>query len=92
MTTILNFVKQLDKLLHILMCFGLTLALALVLPPQYAVVIVLLLGAAKEIYDYRYPLTHTADVMDFVADVVGIAAASACVLLAPVLLAYLGGL
>lgn len=64
-----------DKLLHALGCYALTLTLALVWPLPYAALAVLAGGALKEAYDYRRPLTHTADMMDFVADIIGLAAA-----------------
>jgi len=60
-----------DKLLHILAGAGITLALSLVLPMWVAFALACCAGIGKEIYDYFYPATHTADGMDFVATVGG---------------------
>lgn len=89
MNNILTFFKQLDKLLHILVSYALTLTFALAIPLSYAVGATLLIGVAKEIYDKLHPAAHTADVMDFAADAIGIAAATAVFLLAPTVVAYL---
>lgn len=96
MTTILTFLKQLDKLVHLLGCFGLTMTLGYLLTPSQGLplavavsaFIVTLIGALKEAYDKQHPLTHTADIMDFLADVIGVSGAC-LVLLAPLILALL---
>ena len=91
MNTIPTFLKQLDKLLHLAISFALTMTLGYLLLPfglpnaiGVAAIAVLAIGAGKEVYDKQHPLTHTADVMDFVADVIGVACAA---LLAPAMYA-----
>lgn len=71
---------ELDKIAHALICYGAVLTFALVMPLWIAVAATLVAGAAKEVYDYKTPLTHTADWNDFWADCVG-AALAAVVLL-----------
>lgn len=40
-------------------------------PPEYAVISVSLIGAAKEIYDHYHPLLHTCDIYDWLATTLG---------------------
>ena len=75
MDFILTFIKQSDKQMHMLGCYALTLTLALFTLPLYAAAIAFAIGFAKELYDYRHPLTHTADSADLLADTIGITAA-----------------
>lgn len=92
MQTSLTFLKQLDKQLHMAVCFGLTMALgylllmplSLLVAVALAALVVLAVGFGKEVYDKQHPLTHTADWLDFLADAIGVAAAS-LVLLAPMI-------
>lgn len=59
-----------DKQMHIVAGF----IIAAVLTPFigfYAVAIVAIIAALKEIYDYLHPESHTADVWDWVATVLG---------------------
>jgi hypothetical protein len=77
----MNFFTQRDKQLHALGCFGLTIVLSTVMPLSCAVQAVILIGIGKEVYDLQHPLSHTADVMDILADVIGIYAGAAFVLL-----------
>ena len=89
----MNFYRQQDKQLHMVGCFALTIVFSLALqyltpcPHQvlYAWVTTLAIGGLKELYDYCHPLTHTADEMDFLADVIGASAAAALLLLAGLL-------
>jgi len=60
-----------DKLIHAAAGAVITLLAALVLPMWMAFMIACGAGIGKEIYDYFYPATHTADGMDFVATVGG---------------------
>ena len=65
-----------DKLQHALGCAILTAAICSIpnqLAPLIAGPVVALIGLGKEIYDYLYPESHTADWKDLVADCVGIA-------------------
>ena len=71
---------ELDKIAHALACYGAVLTLALVMPLWVAVVATLVAGAAKEVYDYKNPLTHTADWNDFWADCIGVGIAVVVVL------------
>jgi VanZ family protein len=89
MSKLFTFLKQLDKQLHILGSFSLTVTLGYLLIPfglltaiAFAAAIVLLIGVGKEVYDYKHPLSHTADPLDFLADVIGVVVAT-LVLLAP---------
>jgi len=96
MNTILTFLKQLDKQLHMLGCFALMMMLGYWLAPSQGLIhsvaiaaaVTLSIGACKEWYDYKHPLTHTADWFDFLADSIGVAAGS-LVLLAPLACSYL---
>lgn len=78
------FFQQRDKQLHISACWALTLTIALVLPLQAAIAVVLVAGVAKEAWDYFNP-PSVADAMDLVADIVGIAAACVCAQFAPLI-------
>lgn len=61
-----------DKEAHFVSGFALFfLLLACQMPPEYAVITVSLAGVIKEIYDYRHPLEHTADVYDWLATTLG---------------------
>lgn len=67
----MKFLLQPDKALHFTVSYALMLTLALLLPLLYAAAIVLVIGAGKEWYDYKHPLTNTADWLDFAADTLG---------------------
>lgn len=73
----MKFLLQPDKALHLTVSYALALTLALFLPLLYAVAIVLVIGAGKEWYDYKHPLTNTAEWTDFYADCVGAGLAAA---------------
>jgi len=60
-----------DKLIHAAAGAVITLLAAFVLPLWMAFVIASGAGIGKEIYDYFYPATHTADGMDFLATGLG---------------------
>ena len=60
-----------DKQLHCIVSFLLTLVFACVIPLSCSIQLVLLIGIAKEVFDYYHPQTHTCDVWDIVADAVG---------------------
>ena len=61
--------KHVDKLLHALTCFALVLWINLLLPLEVSVVLVILLGFAKEIWDSK--TGGNCDAYDEVADIVG---------------------
>lgn len=61
----------LDKRLHACVGFALALPLALDGYPIEGLALAIIAGAAKEAYDHAHPLTHTADVWDFAATVLG---------------------
>lgn len=87
MNTILIFLKQSDKQMHALGCYCLTLTLLLVLPLLWAAPIVLTIGFAKErFFDWYFPLTHTADWFDFLADAIGVGLASLAFTVAPLII------
>lgn len=96
MNTILTFLKALDKQLHMMGCCILTVTLGYWLTPSFglmpaaflAAALTAIVGACKEWYDYKHPLTHTADIMDFAADAIGVSVGS-FVLLAPMVLTIL---
>jgi hypothetical protein len=79
---------QLDKIAHALACYAAVMTFVLAMPLLYAVIITLVVGAGKEWYDHKHPFTHTADPLDFLADAIGVAAAS-LVLLAPLIFTLL---
>lgn len=81
MYKLIYFFKQRDKQLHIFASWALTLTLALVLPLQAAIAWVLVTGVTKEVWDYFNP-PSVADVMDLIADIVGVTIACVCVLAA----------
>jgi hypothetical protein len=66
-----------DKFLHVVVSAGLTLLFIWLLPLihvawWFSAIIVLLIGAGKEVYDYFHPKTHTCDIKDFMADAIGV--------------------
>lgn len=61
--------KHVDKLLHALVCFALVLWLSLLIPLEMTVVLVLLLGFAKEVFDSY--TGGNCDGYDEVANIVG---------------------
>ena len=59
-----------DKLLHmiagvLILCFGLVIGLGYL----FAFVLVVVVAAAKEVYDYFNKDKHTPDILDFVATI-----------------------
>ena len=70
-----------DKLAHIFVSYSIVLTLAQVLPLLVVIILTVLVGVAKEIYDYYYPKIHTADIKDIIADIVGVAIATVYILL-----------
>jgi hypothetical protein len=59
-----------DKFLHFICGF----IIAAVLTPfigAYSILVVAIIAALKEIYDYLHPETHTADIWDWVATTLG---------------------
>jgi hypothetical protein len=59
-----------DKQMHFMAGF----LIAAILTPfigAYAVLAVAVIAAAKEVYDYLHPDSHTADIWDWVATVIG---------------------
>lgn len=97
LAAVLSFLKQSDKQGHIMAFYGITMTLGYLLIPflglLYAVyvsaTVALVLGFSKErFYDWYRPLIHTADWLDFLADVIGVASAS-MVLLAPMIFTLL---
>lgn len=89
MGELIYFFKQRDKQGHIFACWALTLTLALVLPLQAAIPLVLVAGIAKEVWDYYNP-PSVADVLDLLANIVGIAIACVFVQVAPAIITLLG--
>ena len=74
--------KRVDKLLHFLACFGITLTIAFLAEPScwlHAVMAAMAASFAKELVDQW--LYHGFDWMDIVADLAGICAALAVALL-----------
>lgn len=71
-----------DKLLHFLVCFALDIILAstALWTPVQRVVIVAIIGAAKEYYDMKHE-GHDAEWLDFVADLLGAFAGELAVLI-----------
>jgi hypothetical protein len=67
----MNFFTQRDKQLHILTNIFGVIMWQFVMPLSCAIQLQILIGIGKEIYDYYHPLTHTCDVWDIVADVIG---------------------
>jgi hypothetical protein len=68
-----------DKFLHVSVSAGLTLLFIWLLPFihiawWFSSIIVLVIGACKELYDYYHPKTHTCDIKDFMADAIGVGA------------------
>lgn len=94
MINTLTFLNQADKQRHLEICFGLTVAIGYLLltlmlldgltAVAIAAFVVTAIGFGKEVYDKRHPLTHTADWLDFLADLIGVAGAC-LVLLAPLI-------
>lgn len=64
-----------DKKLHFAVGFIICAVCAIAGYAHMGLVLAIAAGLIKEIYDLAHPLTHTADVMDFVATVVGGSAA-----------------
>jgi len=60
-----------DKLIHALAGAVITGLASLFLPLWIAFLVAVGTGLGKEIYDYFYPATHTADGMDFLATGLG---------------------
>lgn len=60
-----------DKVLHCLVCFGLTAALTLFVPIWLAMGIACIIGIAKEVHDNRQ-VGDKFDVYDLFADLFGI--------------------
>jgi hypothetical protein len=77
----MNFFKQLDKQLHIITCVAWVILFQFFMPLSCAIQATLLIGIGKEIYDRAHPETHTADVMDILADAIGIYIGAAFMLL-----------
>lgn len=100
MQTILTFLRQIDKQLHIAfsssICFTLGLLIVLLpfawmtLPISVAIAAAITLagGFYEEWRDSKQPLIHSASWLDILADSIGIAAAS-LVLLAPMIVTFL---
>ena len=60
-----------DKLYHFLAGFIVAVPLLLIWNESIAMAVVVLIAAAKEVYDSKHPAKHTADGSDFIATVVG---------------------
>lgn len=77
----MNWLDNTDKILHASASLLIVLALAVIVPPGWAVVLALLIGAAKElVWDL---LLHQGDPswLDFAADAAGAALGAALLLL-----------
>lgn len=62
-----------DKIVYAAGCFAAVVGLVhLGVPLWIAALVVATGGVLKEVYDCRHPDKHTADVMDIVADMVGV--------------------
>lgn len=60
----------LDKQAHFLGGYALTLTIGLY-NPILGLTVGIIAAISKEIYDYKHPLVHTADVKDFIATSLG---------------------
>lgn len=63
---------QIDKLVHFLGCFMVCIILSRFIPMQYSAMIVILLGAIKEIVYDGMIGKGTPEIKDFIADCVGV--------------------
>ena len=72
----------LDKLLHFLACYAITLTAALFLPVAYAALIAIAVGAGKETFDYWDYGTWC--LADFAADFAGVFVAVGVLMIAGV--------
>lgn len=74
-----NLIGHKDKFFHYCVSFGITLLFVWLLPLihiawWWSPIIAITIGAAKEVYDYFHPKTHTCDIHDFIADALGVLA------------------
>ena len=60
-----------DKLLHFIGGAGIAILFGILGYPLVGLGVAAIVGVGKEVYDYFYPKTHTADVWDFVATALG---------------------
>lgn len=62
---------NIDKLYHFLAGFIVSVTSLVLFDQTVAVIAVIAIAAAKEVYDSKHPAEHTADGSDFIATVVG---------------------
>ena len=68
-----------DRLLHFLVCAVIVFTFAQFAPIWVGILVALVLGVAKEVYDAEF--SNGADLMDLLADVLGIIYAVICCIL-----------
>jgi ABC-type Fe3+ transport system permease subunit len=60
-----------DKLLHLLVGFAITLVVVLLGYPLVGLVVTVIVATGKEVYDYYNKESHTADGLDLIVTIVG---------------------
>jgi hypothetical protein len=62
---------NIDKLLHLLVGFIITLIVSLLGYPLVGLVVTVVVATGKEVYDYYHKESHTSDGLDLISTIVG---------------------
>lgn len=60
-----------DKIMHIVCGYAIAITFGLIFGIKFGLVFATVAGAFKELYDYFHPETHSVEIADFFATVVG---------------------
>lgn len=68
-----------DKIMHIVCGYAIAITFGLIFGIKFGLIFATVAGALKELYDHFHPETHSVEIADFFATIVG--GAVACIVL-----------